>query len=130
MNLLARSLKAILSLAVGLAVTGIYAPANAQDWADPSYRYRRPLTVTNSLSDSSLPAGEVVALSYIPNYGAFDDKTRTDGKDVRIFYHKRLRQCGCAANRASHGLVGRQGSVHIAECRSARRPPPTEPPKT
>ena len=58
MNLLARSLKAILSLAVGLAVTGIYTPANAQDWADPNYRYRRPLTVTNSLSDTSLPADE------------------------------------------------------------------------
>lgn len=87
MNLLARSLKAILSLAVGLAVTGIYTPANAQDWADPNYRYRRPLTVTNSLSDSSLPADEVVAFSYIPNYGAFDNKSRTDGKDVKIFYH-------------------------------------------
>lgn len=54
-------------------------------WADSNYKYRRPLNATSNVA-AGLNTGDVVAFPYVPNYGPFLGKTRSDGKDVKVFY--------------------------------------------
>jgi hypothetical protein len=76
----------LMFLLVGLAGMIAPPPAAAQPWADNNYRYRRPITLQN-LSGGAMSSGNVVAYSFIPNFGALDGKTTPTGKDVRVFYY-------------------------------------------
>ena len=55
-------------------------------WADNTYRLRRPITVQNP-SATGFAAGDMVAFSYIPQYGAFANQDSNTGKDVKVYYY-------------------------------------------
>ena len=57
--------------------------AQTPPWADNNYRYRRPLPISNT-AGAAINTGDVLAYSYIPNYGPFDGKMNT--KDIRIYW--------------------------------------------
>ncbi|HEY3411666.1 MAG TPA: carboxypeptidase regulatory-like domain-containing protein [Armatimonadota bacterium] len=67
-----------------LGIAGYYAAyAQTPPWADSNYRYRRPLTISNT-AGAAINTGDVLAYSYIPGYGPFDGKMST--KDIKIFW--------------------------------------------
>lgn len=73
-----------LATAVLLGVAGYYASyAQTPPWADTNYRYRRPLTISNT-AGVAINTGDVLAYSYIPSYGPFDGKMNT--KDIKIYW--------------------------------------------
>lgn len=73
-----------IATALLLGIAGYYAAyAQTPPWADNGYRYRRPLTISNT-AGAAINTGDVLAYSYVPNYGPFDGKMST--KDIKIFW--------------------------------------------
>lgn len=67
-----------------IGVAGYYAAyAQTPPWADANYRYRRPLTISNT-AGAVINTGDVLAYSYVPGYGPFDGKMST--KDIKIYW--------------------------------------------